>query len=153
MKYKLNYFSLNKQSLKRKFKNIHSSVNIKKLKVLLDQKETSYNLTDIKYIVNTIYNNLKVNNDEPLSVYYKKKNRKKFKDLIDLIEIEEDGHVYSKIDRDVKELHQKSIENIYDMKKLKEKQLEISKKYSVKMTQIENIFNDFETKWVENFIK
>ena len=153
MKYKLNYFSLNKQSLKRKIKNIHSSVNIKKLKVLLDQKETSYNLTDIKYIVNTIYNNLKVNNDEPLSVYYKKKNRKKFKDLIDLIEIEEDGHVYSKIDRDVKELHQKSIENIYDMKKLKEKQLEISKKYSVKMTQIENIFNDFETKWVENFIK
>lgn len=151
MKYKLNYFNLNKQSLKRKIKIINNNVtNIELLKLyeLLNQKETNYNLDEIKYIVNTLYNNLKVNKDEPLSRYYNKLNKEKYLNLIDLIEIEEDGHVFSKINRDIKKLHQDSIEYIYDISTLIEKQKQISIKYSIKMSQIEKIFNDIEVQWL-----
>ena len=147
MKYKLNYFGLNKQSLKRKVKNV--TVDITKLNNILEKRGTLYELSDIKYIIETIYGNSDVKTTEPLSLYYSKKNNKKYKDLIDLIEIADKDNLDEKIIQEITELHEDIYSNENNRDTLKKRVKEISLKYLITSDKVEIIFNGLENNWIE----
>jgi len=145
--YKLGYFGLNKQSLKRKIKNV--SVDTAEVEELLSRKGTKYELVEIKNIVKTIYNNSTTNTDEPLSIFYSKQNKKKFKILMDLIEIEEKDNLEEKILEDIRTVFDEMYDNYSAGDELDNRLSEISLKYSIKIEKIEKIFYDMNEKWLE----
>jgi hypothetical protein len=134
IKYKLEFFGLNKQSLKRKV-NKQSS---KKLKRLLEKRGTSYFLFEIKYIIKTLYSNMTTNKKIPS--YYKKKNIENFSRVLDLIEVEEKDNLFEKIDNDIKIIYKKSLECYISDIDLDNYFKKIAKKYSISLKYIENIF-------------
>jgi hypothetical protein len=134
IKYKLEFFGLNKQSLKRKV-NKQSS---KKLKRLLEKRGTSYFLFEIKYIIKTLYSNMTTNKKIPS--YYKKKNIENFLRVLDLIELEEKDNLFEKIDNDIKIIYKKSLECYISDIDLDNYFKKIAKKYSISLKYIENIF-------------
>ena len=146
MEYKLGDFGLNKQSLKRKIDNVNGDT--KKLKELFNKRGTKYNLSDIKYIVMKVYGESKINKDEPLSKYYSKQNIKKYKDLMDMIEIKEKDNIEEKIYQEIKELHNKNLEQ-NERKNLELRFEEISKKYSLIKESVEKQYILFEEEWLK----
>jgi hypothetical protein len=148
-KVKLEDFGLIKQGLKRKVKNVVGDTT--KLKTLLDQRGSIYTIKDLKYIVEKIYRNSNVLSSEPLSIYYSKQNNKKFKNLLDLIEIAEKDNLEEKINSEVKELHleYQTFTSSFDKENFDKKIEEIALKYSITLTAVEDIFNRFETEWIE----
>ena len=148
MEYKLNYFGLIKQSLKRKIKNV--IVDTKKLEKLLNRRGTSYELEDIKYIVERIYGNTKVNKNEPLSRYYSKHNKEKYKTIMDIIEIIEKDNLPEKIENDVKKLYNETLETVIEYDELLERKKQIAIKYSITLKKVEEIYISLDEKWLEN---
>jgi len=145
--YKLGYFGLNKQSLKRKIKNV--SVDTAEVEELLSRKGTKYELVEIKNIVKTIYNNSTINTDEPLSIFYSKQNKKKFKTLMDLIEIEEKDNLEEKLLEDIRTVFNELYGRYSVGDELYNRLSEISLKYSIKNEKIEKIFYGMNEKWFE----
>jgi len=148
MKYKLNYFGLNKQSLKRKIKNV--IVDTKKLEKLLERRGTSYELEEIKYIVERIYGNTKINKDEPLSRYYSKHNKEKYETVMDIIEIIEKDNLPEKIENDVKKLYKETFDSVIKLDELYQKKKKIAEKFSITLNKVEEIYISLEEKWLEN---
>lgn len=143
---KLEDFGLLKQGLKRKIKNVKGDKT--RLIKLLDKRGTLYAIEDLKYIIKTIYSDPIVI-DQSLSKYYSKKNNKKFKTLMDLIEISEKDNLNEKLYSEIKELHQVSSLVSLEKDNFDKKIMEIALKYSITFSAVEVIFNEIENKWFE----
>jgi len=146
IKYKLSYFGLNKQSLKRKITK-HTN---KKIINLLNKRGTIYYLSEIKEMVTTLYNMDTIKKNNQLSIYYYKKNRQKFNNIIEMIDVEEKDNLNEKIQTEIKYIYNYSIDNYINIEEIETEFINISKKYSVSIKYVEDVFNNFNKLWVKN---
>lgn len=144
IKYKLDFFGLTKQSLKRKL-NTNSP---KKLKTLLEKRGTSYFLFDIKYIIETLYKNMTTN--KKISLYYKEKNLKKFMHVLDLIDLEEKDNLYEKIDKEILNIYNNTLDTYISDDVLNVEYIKIADKYSVTLKYIDDKFIKLNDNFIEN---
>jgi len=144
IKYKLDFFGLTKQSLKRKL-NIKSP---KKLRTLLEKRGTSYFLFDIKYIVETLYKNMTTN--KKISSYYKEINLKKYLHVLDLIDLEEKDNLYEKIDKEILNIYNSTLDSYISDDVLSKEFIKIADKYSVSLKYIDDKFINLNERFVEN---
>ena len=96
-----------------------------------------------------MYKNDKPNMNEPLSIYYSKQNKKKYKDLVDLIEIKEKNNFSEKLEQELTVLHEENLELFIDRKILENRFSEISKKYSILKENVIKEFLKIENKWIK----
>jgi len=134
IKYKLDFFGLTKQTLKRKL-NVNSP---KKLKKLIEKRGTSYFLFEIKYIIETLYKNMTIN--EKISSYHKENNIKKYNYVLDLIDLEEKDNLYEKIDNEILNIYNNSMDIYMSDDILEQHFIKIAEKYSVTLKYIHNKF-------------
>jgi len=147
--YKLSDFGLNKQSLKRKLKEIKDLDLKSKLEKTLDSRTSVYDLKTIEFIVNGFYSNILTDSDEPLSVYYAIKNREKFKTLKGLIEIKKSGSIKKVLKKEIKNVVEKSHENFSTYVEYTDDLNELAIKYGILPNEIFKMANEIENNWLE----
>lgn len=153
VKYKLSDFGLKKQCLKRKLKEVKDPKRKKKLKLILNQRTTKFDLKTIEYIVNGFYSNLKSNSNQPLSVYYAKQNRKKYENIKTLIEIKKYGSIVYSLKKDVKNAVNNSHENILTYEEFDKDLNDLAKKYKVTINEIYELSNNLENNWLNKIME
>ena len=154
--YKLSEFGLNKQSLKRKLKEVTKpDINLA-LKTILDDRTTSYSLETIEYLIEGFYSGKGVldtdeKSTQPLSVYYAKKNKGKYETFKSLISIKKTGSIDKSLEKDVKSIVVKSHEELIDYIEFNNKLNEVADKYGVILTEVLKIANTVEDEWITTF--
>jgi len=144
IKYKLEFFNINKQSLKRKISNDSP----KKLINLLKKRGTSYFLFEIKYIIKTIYLNITTN--ENISLIKKKKYKEKYLHILEMIDILENDNLLERLKQDIVYIYNRSINEYISTDELNKIFIEIAEKYSVTIKYIENEFILLNKKYIKN---
>lgn len=146
--YKLSEFGLNKQSLKRKIKNVKNSKLRDIVKNKLSQKTTKYSLDDIEYIIDVLYSDENYTN-KALSVYYSKLNKKKYTKLKALISIKRNGSIINVLKKEIKKIVYNSLHNYIDFETYQNQLEKISETFGINPTKIYEICNDIEIEWLE----
>jgi len=147
MKVKLKDFYLNKQSLKRKIKKTNNdTVEVVKL---LNKRGTTYEINELLLIIDTLYTNNDVDVNKTLSRYYSKYNKKKYKEILQLIDIKKNKNINNYLHLEISEL----IKNIYNSPTtrniLTERLISIANDYSLRLDDVENIFYKKENEWIK----
>jgi len=155
-KYKLSEFGLNKQSLKRKLKNITNIKYNKMLENILNKRTTMFDLDTIEELVEGFYSGVGVLNSEkstqPLSVYYDKQNKVKYNNLVSLISIKRYDSIDKALEIDVKKIVNESQEKLVDYEIYKTILSKIADKYGVLETEVNKVANSLEDEWIKKLI-
>ena len=155
-KYKLSEFGLNKQSLKRKLKEITNIKYKDMLENILSKRTTLFDLDTIEEIVIGFYSGVGVIDTEkstqPLSVYYAKQNKVKFENLKTLISIKRSGSIDIALEKDVKKIVSDSQENLVDFEIYKTILSQIADKYGVLETEVNKVADNLENEWIKKLI-
>lgn len=155
--YKLSDFELNKQSLKRKLNEFKNEKIKEKVKNILNKRTTKYNLETIEFVINAFYSdeyiNFRKKSDQPLSVYYKTKNKEKYKKLKILINIKKNGNFTKVLEKEIYELVKKSQISYIEFDEYNKKLENIADKFGILPSEIYKISNKLETEWLNKIIK
>jgi hypothetical protein len=152
MKYKLSEFNLNKQSLKRKLKEITNKSVKETLILLLERRTTKYNLDEIETIIDGFYSNTTINSKQPLSIYYGKHNKEKYNELKSFLEIKKTGSIDSSLKKDIKRTFETSKNTLMTFDEYTKELEKISKRYNISIKEIYNITNKLEDTYIEKLI-
>ena len=148
--YSLSEFGLNKQSLKRKLNEIKHACWKAGLEKTLDERTTKYSLEIIEYLVEVFYSG-KAHSDEvseqPLSVYYAKQNKEKYKELKSLINMKKTGSSSISLEREVRKVLNDSHDNFIKFEKFNTQLSKIAEKYNVSTLEVNNIATKIEEDW------
>ncbi len=151
--YCLSEFDLNKQSLKRKLKDITHPCWKLGLEGLLDKRGSKYSLEEIIHLVDGFYSGAgvldNIKSKQPLSIYYSLQNKEKYEKLKTLIEIKKTGSIEASLKKDVEKLIQKSHDMFMDFEDLSLEYGKLSDKYGVTRECIGDILTKIETEWFE----
>lgn len=140
-KYNLSDFGINKQIIKRKY--VNDGVKDEYLETLLNRRETKYTIKELKSLIKILYSShdvMKLNSNKPLSAYYAKKNKKKYQDLLELINLKQNNNYKVLLSEDIKKLVIYTENYLIPDDILYEKLKSISKKYSINVNEIERLF-------------
>jgi dephospho-CoA kinase len=156
-KYNLSEFGLNKQSLKRKLNEITHPCVKSSLVEILDERTSKYTLETIEYLIKGFYSGIgqieKTEKEQPLSVYYAKQNKEKYKKLKTLIDIKKNGSIDVVLEKEIKKVVRESQNSFISFEKYNEKLETIADKYGVNPTKVYKISNEIETEWLNEITK
>jgi len=150
--YKLSDFGLNKQSLKRKLKEITDLKLKKELENILNTRTTTYSLLTIEYLVKGFYSNVSKNVDEPLSVYYSIQNKEKFKTLQSLIEIKKSGSMKNVLEKDIRKIIEKSHDEYSTNDEYTDELNTLAGKYGILPNEVIKLAIEIENEWLEKIL-
>lgn len=156
-KYKLSEFGLNKQSLKRKLKEITHECWKHGLTSILDERTTKYSLDDIEQLIEGFYSGAgqveKSTSKQPLSKYYAEKNKEKYEKLKILISIKKNGSAEDIIEREIKKIVRKSQNSFITFEEYSKQLDDIADKFGINPTKVYEISNKIETEWLDEISK
>lgn len=154
---KISDFNLNKQSLKRKL-NEFNDIDIKqKVENILNERTTEFSLETIEFIINAFYSDeylyARKTSNQPLSVFYKTKNKEKYKKLKILIDIKNDIDPNIILEKEIKSLNKESQNFYMDFDNYIIKLNQIADKFNILPTEVYKINNKLETDWLNKIIE
>ncbi|MCK9476545.1 MAG: hypothetical protein M0R46_11530 [Candidatus Muirbacterium halophilum] len=156
-KYKLSEFGLNKQSLKRKLKEITHDCWKHGLTSILDERTTKYSLDDIEHLVEGFYSGdgqiEPTKSEQPLSKYYAEKNKEKYEKLKTLISIKKNGSADKVIEKEIRKVVRDSQKSFIDFDTYTKKLETIADKFGINPTKVYEISNKIETEWLDEISK
>ena len=137
----LSDLNINKQILKRKIEN--DKCTDPHILELINRQTTKYDVTEIKSLISCLFTDVdkdKMLSKEPLSSYYAKKNKEKYIQTLDLLDLNLHGDIKTTLFKEIKKLIRYTEENIISYDELLNNLEKISNKYHMTIEEIEKQF-------------
>ena len=137
----LSDLNINKQILKRKIEN--DKCDDTHILELINRQTTKYTVDEIKKLISCLFTDVdkdKILSNEPLSSYYAKKNKEKYIQTLELLNLNLQCNIKTTLLKEIKKLIRYTEENIISYDELINNFEKISNKYHITIEEIEKQF-------------